>query len=753
MSEATTQKRTPRAQNLDKASLDKERNGQGDSQGDIKEQSSEAQPSEASSLSVSDPDSSFESSLDPSLDPSLDSSRDASFDSAPQPVIRRLSQKVINRIAAGEVLERPSAAVKELIENALDAQASKVRISIRHGGKSLLRVQDDGCGMDKKSLLLAVERHATSKLPKDDLLDIHTFGFRGEALAAIASVSRTLIKSCTKAGDAAEIFVEAGKVSEPKSSVQPQGTDIQVQDLFFATPARLRFLRSDPYETALILAQIERIALANPYVQFECFDDKKRKLFLPASSQTLPLNASKERIAQVMGNAFLENAFPVIAQQQRMRLQALCSFPSHHTNRSAKQFLFINRRPVQDRTLASVVRVAYGDSVPARRFPLFVAFLDAPRREVDVNVHPSKTEVRFRDPQSVRAFLMVSVKTALEKNARHKKNIATMLGDITETQPLPAPPLPATSLAPTSLAPTSLASTSFASPPFASPPFASSPPSSTFASSSSLLSEQADFSSSAEQPSPSPSPSSIPPSISRTGNPEPPSSETDSFFPSPSLAPKPLATNDGNAVLENFPELPLGIAKACLHKNYIVAQTHDGITIVDAHAAHERLLFEALKRNYAERRIPVQKLLIPEIVPLPPSEIELLQTQDEKLKQEAQSFGFFFEPFDDNNVSLREMPAMLKSSRAAEMVVDLCALLRESSRDAESLLSQAIIDKILSRIACHAAVRSQKNLDAEEMNALLRKIEKEPKAAQCNHGRPTTVAFSLKDLEKLFERT
>ena len=720
MSEATTQKRTPR----------------GDSQGDIKEQSSEAQPSEASSLSVSD--------LDPSLDSALDSSRDASFDSAPQPVIRRLSQKVINRIAAGEVLERPSAAVKELIENALDAQASKVRISIRHGGKSLLRVQDDGCGMDKKSLLLAVERHATSKLPKDDLLDIHTFGFRGEALAAIASVSRTLIKSCTKAGDAAEIFVEAGKVSEPKSSVQPQGTDIQVQDLFFATPARLRFLRSDPYETALILAQIERIALANPYVQFECFDDKKRKLFLPASSQTLPLNASKERIAQVMGNAFLENSFPVVAQQQRMRLQALCSFPSHHTNRSAKQFLFINRRPVQDRSLASVVRVAYGDSVPARRFPLFVAFLDAPRREVDVNVHPSKTEVRFRDPQSVRAFLMASVKTALQKNARHKKNIATMLGDIAETQPLPATPLPATSLAPTSLAPTSLAS-----PPFASPPFASRPPSSTFASSSPLPSEQADFSSNAERSSPS----SIPPSVSRAGSPdEPPLSETDTFLP-PSPAPKPLATNDSNAVLENFPELPLGIAKACLHKNYIVAQTHDGITIVDAHAAHERLLFEALKRNYAERRIPVQKLLIPEIVPLPPSEIELLQTQDENLKQEAQSFGFFFEPFDDNNVSLREMPAMLKSSRAAEMVVDLCALLRESSRDAESLLSQAIIDKILSRIACHAAVRSQKNLDAEEMNALLRKIEKEPKAAQCNHGRPTTVAFSLKDLEKLFERT
>ena len=758
MSEATTQERTPRASNLDKASLDKAnldkasldeaRDGPGDSQGDIQEQSSEAQPNEASSLSVSDPDSSFESSLDPSLDPSLDSSRDASFDSAPPPVIRRLSQKVINRIAAGEVLERPSAAVKELVENALDAQASKIRISIRHGGKSLLRVQDDGCGMDKKSLLLAVERHATSKLPKDDLLDIHTFGFRGEALAAIASVSRTLIKSCTKAGDAAEIFVEAGKVSEPKSSVQPQGTDIQVQDLFFATPARLRFLRSDPYETALVLAQIERIALANPYVQFECFDDKKRKLFLPASSQTLPLNASKERIAQVMGNAFLENAFPVIAQQQRMRLQALCSFPSHHTNRSAKQFLFINRRPVQDRTLASVVRVAYGDSVPARRFPLFVAFLDAPRREVDVNVHPSKTEVRFRDPQSVRAFLMASVKTALEKNARHKKNIATMLGDIAETQPLTAPPLTATSLAPTSLAPTS----------FASPPFASSPPSSTFASSSSLPSEQADFSSSAEQPSPSPSPSLSPsslppPSVSRAGNPEPPSSESDSFFPPPSPVPNPLATNDGNSVLESFSDLPLGIAKACVHKNYIVAQTHDGITIVDAHAAHERLLFEALKRNYAERSIPVQKLLIPEIVPLPPSEIELLQTQDEKLKQEAQSFGFFFEPFDDSNVSLREMPAMLKSSRAAEMVVDLCALLRESSRDAESLLSQAIVDKILSRIACHAAVRSQKNLDAEEMNALLRKIEKEPKAAQCNHGRPTTVAFSLKDLEKLFERT
>ena len=206
-------------------------------------------------------------------------------------------------------------------------------------------------------------------------------------------------------------------------------------------------------------------------------------------------------------------------------------------------------------------------------------------------------------------------------------------------------------------------------------------------------------------------------------------------------------------MLENLSDLPLGIAKACLHKNYIVAQTHDGIAIVDAHAAHERLLFEALKRDYATRCISVQKLLIPEIVPLPPSEIELLQAQNEGLKREVQSFGFLFEPFDGNNVSLREIPAVLKSSRAAEMVVDLCALLHESESDAEDLLSQAIVDKILSRIACHAAVRSQKTLEAEEMDALLRKIEKEPKAAQCNHGRPTTLAFSLKDLEKLFERT
>ncbi len=666
-----------------------------------------------------------------------------------QPVIRRLSQKVINRIAAGEVLERPAAAIKELVENALDAQASKVRISIRHGGKSLLRVQDDGCGMDKKSLLLAVERHATSKLPKGDLLDIHTFGFRGEALAAISSVSRTLIKSCTRGGEGAEIFVEAGKVSEPQSSVQLQGTDIQVQDLFFATPARLRFLRSDPYETTLILAQIERIALANPYVQFECFDDKKRKLFLPASNQTLPLSASKERIAQVMGKLFLENAFPVIAQQQRLRLQALCSFPSYHTNRSAKQFLFINRRPVQDRALASVVRVAYGDSVPARRFPLFVAFLDTPPREVDVNVHPSKTEVRFRDSQTVRAFLMTSVKTALEKNARQKKNIAARLGDIAEIQPLPSafapsPPVPLSragddlSPNPERVLPSPISTDSPAPPPLTPPPFAP-PLASPFAS-----------------PPASP-PASLAPSSTFSASPSSRDKTLSAARQKDNVAKQELHLEDSNAVLENLLDLPLGIAKACLHKNYIVAQTHDGIAIVDAHAAHERLLFESLKRDYAERRIPVQKLLIPEIVPIAPSEIELLQTQDENLKRkaqsQAQSFGFLFELFDDNNVSLREMPAILKSSRAAAMVADLCALLGESASDAESLLSQALCDKILSRIACHAAVRSLKTLGVEEMNTLLRKIEQEPKAAQCNHGRPTTVAFSLKDLEKLFERT
>ena len=687
----------------------------------------EGQPSESLSS---------EAASEPTSEPIFDSARD--HDSASQPVIRRLSQKVINRIAAGEVLERPSAAVKELVENALDAQASKIRVSIRHGGKSLLRVQDDGCGMDKKSLLLAVERHATSKLPTNDLLDIHTFGFRGEALAAITSVSRTLVKSCTRAGDAAEIFVEAGKVSEPKASTQSQGTDIQVQDLFFATPARLRFLRSDSYETTLVLAQIERIALANPYVQFECFDDTKRKLFLPASSHSLPINAFQERIAQVMGKLFLENAFPVIAQQQRMRLQAVCSFPSHHINRSAKQFLFINRRPVQDRTLASVVRVAYGDSVPARRFPLFVAFLEAPRREVDVNVHPSKTEVRFRDPQTVRAFLLASVKTALEKNARHKKNIAATLGDIADTQPLP-PPSPSTSTSSSAADLSSnrdrLSPSSFSAPSFSPPSFSA--PSSLSPSTPSLQSAQKEPLTAGRQEDQQ----EDQPEERRKGLQEGLQESLQKNF------------EESAAVLEDLLDLPLGIAKACLHKNYIVAQTHDGITIVDAHAAHERLLFEALKRDYAERRIAVQNLLIPEIVSLPPSEIELLQTQDEKLKRNAQSFGFLFEPFDADNVSLRGIPAILKSSHAAEMTTDLCALLRESANDAESLLSQALVDKILSRIACHAAVRSHKNLETEEMNALLRKIEREPKAAQCNHGRPTTVAFSLKDLEKLFART
>ena len=514
----------------------------------------------------------------------------------------------------------------------------------------------------------------------------------------------------------------------------------------------MRFLRSDTYETTLVLAQIERIALANPYVQFECFDDKKRKLFLPASSQSLPLSASKERIAQVMGKLFLENAFPVIAQQQRMRLQALCSFPSHHTNRSAKQFLFINRRPVQDRTLASVVRVAYGDSVPARRFPLFVAFLDTPTREVDVNVHPSKTEVRFRDPQTVRAFLMASVKTALEKNARHKKNIAAQLGDIAETQPQTQPqaqPFGST------LAPSP--PTDFSSNKAEREPLSPAPPTSPL---SPLGSPAEEGTSTSFAPPPLFSPSAPPSSVGEG------SSQTQTQTPieiqtQAQEAARRLNLEESHAVLENLLELPLGSAKACLHKNYIVAQTHDGITIVDAHAAHERLLFESLKRDYAERRIAVQKLLIPEIVSLPPSEIELLQNQGEKRKRKtqaqtqskAQSFGFLFEPFDDKHVSLREMPAILKSSHAAEMIADLCALLGESESDAASLLSQTVVDKILSRIACHAAVRSHKNLEVAEMNALLRKIEQEPKAAQCNHGRPTTVAFALKDLEKLFERT
>ena len=662
-----------------------------------------------------------------------------------QAQIKRLTQKTINRISAGEVLERPAAAVKELIENALDANASRIRVTLRHGGKSLIRVQDNGNGMSKDNLMLATERHATSKLKGDDLSNINTFGFRGEALAAIAAVSRMSIKTKQKNLCPAEIFVEGGRMGECKTSEQQtKGTTVEVQDLFFATPARLRFLRGNPYESALIMAQIERTAMANPFVEFECFEEKRKKLSLPAVHENIDFIATQKRVEQILGVQFIENAFPISTQHQRMRMRALCALPTYNTNRSSKQFLFVNNRPIQDKSLSGTIRVAYGDAIPARRFPIFTIFIDIPPREVDVNVHPSKTEVRFRDAQALRLFILSTIKRGLDSNARRAANAAYRLASINQIEPNKDKQNIIGNVQKESVQNNDdykiKQQRAFTKPPKA-------------------LKERIQTKLHSNQPS----------SSAVTYNEY---HNTHTQYPSTLPAEQGDATQEKNySPAFKAPDsswamgYPLGDAKACLHKNYIVAQNAEGLILVDSHAAHERLLYEKLKHDYAAKNIPIQKLLIPEIVALTVSDLQILQEQGEFVK----NFGFLFELFDEKNASLREIPALLKTSSAVKMVEDLCSLLREEQPNvsekkiknetlmstpisATSLLSQSLIDKILSRLACHAAVRSSQTLSIDEMNTLLRNLEKGYKSAQCNHGRPTYILLTLKDLEKLFER-
>lgn len=651
------------------------------------------------------------------------------------PKIQRLTQSVINRISAGEVLERPAAAVKELVENALDANATRIRITIRHGGKSLIRVQDDGIGMSKDNLLLATERHATSKLASGNLTEIHTFGFRGEALAAIAAVSRMTITTHQRNQEPIEIFVEGGRIGACKTSAQQGGqqggTSIEVQDLFFATPARLRFLRGDAYESALVLRQIESIAMANSSIEFEFFEEKRRKLHLPAVSNSIAFQAMQERITQVLGSRFTDNAFPLSSQNQRMRLQALCALPTVNTNRSAKQFIYVNDRPIQDKSLSGTIRFAYGDSIPARRFPIFVMFLNLPAREVDVNVHPSKTEVRFRDAQALRLFILSTLKNGLDKHARREANAEYRLGAIEGGNPQNS----VEHSKHIEDAITSVAQIANRSLLKGHRGYASAPPSKHL-----------------DEKKPTNQPLTLAEGLNETTSNSP---QQEKVYIQ-DYSDKATSLGDSSDIFTGAgisweSEHPLGEAKACLHKNYVVAQNKDGFVLVDSHAAHERLLYERLKRDYASQRIAVQKLLIPEIVPLSASDLQMIEAQGKSIRH----FGFLFELFDENNLSLHEIPALLRSGSAITMIEDLCALLREENltdSDATSLLSSSLVDRILSKIACHAAVRSNQILSIEEMNTLLRNLEKEPKSGQCNHGRPTYISFSIKELEKLFER-
>jgi DNA mismatch repair protein MutL len=607
-------------------------------------------------------------------------------------LIRLLPETVVNRIAAGEVIERPASAVKELVENSIDAGARHVEVTVRDGGKSLIMVADDGGGMTRDELALAVERHATSKLPDHDLSAIASLGFRGEALPSIGAVSRMSITSRSADDDSAwTLTLEGGRKAGPMPAGHPVGTRIEVRDLFFATPARLKFLRMDRTETQQIGEAIHRLAMARPDIGFTFADETRTRIRLDASQGDL-LESRLDRLAGVMGKEFAANALPVDAARDGIRLTGYAGVPTLNRANAAMQYLFVNGRPVKDRLLIGAVRGAYADFLSRDRHPLVALFLDIDPHAVDVNVHPAKAEVRFRDSGLVRGLIVGALKHALAA-AGHRASTtvaSAALGAIRSGG------LPERSGGGQYRFPGSYRPSGYVSP---------------------GLAEQA-----AAFQSPLATALDLPPAA-RAGAEGAPDIERE-------------------AIADDY---PLGAARAQLHGTYIVAQTADGFVIVDQHAAHERLVYERMKTALAADGVKRQGLLIPEIVELDESAAQRLVARADELAE----LGLVLEGFGPGAVAVREVPAMLGKVDAAGLVRDLADELAELGA-AFSLKEK--LEDVCGTIACHGSVRAGRRLNTDEMNALLREMEATPHSGQCNHGRPTYVELKLADIEKLFGR-
>ena len=593
----------------------------------------------------------------------------------PAPVIRQLDDAAINRIAAGEVLERPASAVKELVENAIDAGARRIEVVIADGGKTLIRVIDDGCGIAADDLPLAMSRHATSKIDGSDLLNIHSFGFRGEALPSLGAVGRLTITSRVPGAGAAMIAVSGGDMSDVRPAALSQGTVVELRDMFYATPARLKFLRTDRAEAQAIGDVVKRLAMAEPFVTFILRDTSggSDRTTFHADAETGDLfDALHGRLRSVIGRDFADNALLIDAERDGFHLTGYAALPTYSRGAAVAQFVFVNGRPVRDKMLLGALRAGYMDVLSRDRHPVAALFIDCDPTMVDVNVHPAKSEVRFRDAGTVRGLIVSGLRHAMA-GAGHRASTTVADATLGAMQPQPMEPRVYQMDRPS------------------------------FTARSMAFQAQA-----------------------------------------PGFAEVPSARIE--PVVEEANDLPLGAARAQLHENYIIAQTADGIVIVDGHAAHERLVYEKLKTQMAENGVAAQALLIPEIVELAEGEAsQLLDIADDLAR-----FGLGIEAFGGNAVAVRETPAILGEVNATAMLRDI---LDELSDTGGSDRVQSKIEAILSRVACHGSIRTGRRMRAEEMNALLRDMESTPRSGQCNHGRPTYVELKMTDIERLFGRT
>ena len=610
--------------------------------------------------------------------------------------VHQLPETLINQIAAGEVIERPASVVKELVENAIDAGARKVEIATAAGGKALIRVIDDGMGMDADDLTLAVRRHCTSKIDQR-LDDISTLGFRGEALPSIGSVARLTLRSRPhNTPHANEVSLAGGVLAPLRPAAANQGTTVEVRDLFFATPARLKFLKSDRAETAAITEIVRRIAMAFPAVRFTLSGPDRSTLDLPATGED-----RLARIAQVLGDEFAANTIALDAAREEVGLAGHVGLPTWNKANSLSQYAFVNGRPVQDKQILTAIRAAYSDTLPRGRYPVAVLWITLDPALVDVNVHPAKSDVRFRDPGLVRGLIIGAIRQALLAG-----------GDR-------ASPSASVGLAQAFRSPENAAGSAPVEP--FRPGFAGS-----FASRSPAGGWQA------------------------TTSPSRPLNGFDTGFSEPAQpeiaeTATPSARSDDSSADLSTVENPLGAARTQIHENYIVAQTRDGLVIVDQHAAHERLVFERFKTALRAGKVASQILLLSEIIDLPEDDCDRLAERADDLAE----FGLVLERFGPGAIAVRETPAMLGEADVAGLVRDMADEIAEW--DSSTGLRDRL-EAVASTMACHGSVRSGRRLVTEEMNALLREMERTPGSGQCNHGRPTYIELKLSDIEKLFSR-
>ncbi len=601
--------------------------------------------------------------------------------------VRLLPSHLINQIAAGEVVERPASVVKELVENSIDAGATHIEVTLRDGGASYLSVVDNGKGMGIEDLRLCVERHATSKLPNEDLFNIQTLGFRGEALPSIGAISRLTIQSRPhEEGEGYKLSVEGGVLGHAVPVAMSSGTKIEVKDLFYAIPARLKFLRTPTTEQGYIVEVLQRLSMAYPHVAFTLKTDQKN--ILKYDTQSLTVEGQLKRISEIMGEEFFHNSLPVTIEREDLSLKGFIGLPTLNRSNAQYQFLFVNGRPVKDKLLMGAVRAAYEDFLAHNRYPLVSLFLTLPPRELDVNVHPAKIEVRFKETGLVRSLIVGGLKQTLAQMAHRASNT---VGEKTLEKFRPSG---------------HSSSPERKSPSFAAPLFSAS-------SGSRQLPLRRPEHLSAHDPA-------------------------EIYF-------APSARVQAVEIQQQELSHPLGAACAQVHGTYIISQTEKGIVITDQHAAHERLVYEKLKLAIKNAGPKSQLLLIPEVIKLPANEFNGLVKQADAL----QSLGLVFEPFGEDSVLVREVPAILAKCDVKRLIKDLA---EEIVEEGLSSTLEEKIHEICSLMACHGSIRAGHKMNVTDMNELLRQMEKTPYSGQCNHGRPTHIVLNLKDIEKLFER-